>query len=777
MTTRFVVGGCAEVTRGSAFDKGDYLVVDSVDPSTAAGGPIARVLVFAKGMKAKAQELAGFLGTSSSRAANTRSIDALKLLSHTSLSMTGKEADKATRFADEMGKIMFKPPTEPAGPNLVGIKLKNVPLILGVSVQFCDAATVMSHKEGDMWRVRGDDGVEGVASEATIKRCKAPAGGALDADGAWEDRPVQLTGDGTKVATLLKTFPESKAAPEGHVDPMELMAVLNKFEACKPMVAMAKESTALFVRNALLLSGVNVLLKLLGERPFPTSTSATSPAVLGSELVRLVSSEPEDKEVEIVKFPRATALKELASSVAEWKKAEKRIVSTITRDDADEIMKEQLFIDKHIENYLAGFTIAHVAGMAEKSSLKYAEIVGVFYDLQYESSAKEKAAAKPDEKVLAGALAMALKDMGAGSKRQYEGGLTASDNAHLSKLKQAAVNIFNDKETAKRIFAMQTLADAGQLDSMNKLLDAEHSVDIKLMLQSVIDNPEKHLVPILEPEQFTAVHAVRNAVQLSLERELYGERRVPDNVSKQLGKIISRKLTKVKLLELIDKLQSGGASEPLAAFAKLGEEASLTSFISAMNVLQDGFFFITPAQSHDIRMTIREITTFVTKYRNLGASWTILSPWLFQVFSRIEKASSSHATPTAPLSWDKEHVTGMTEYREDFMNAFNLEMQSRKQRASETGVSKKRPLDKTDGNQTDGQAEKRNKEPKDKKLWRQAVTKLRQDCDKVDDKVACGHYHIRGECAYGKECRQHHKGRPATYKQLYTAGFVQGNGN
>ena len=151
MTTRFVVGGCAEVTRGNAFDKGDWLVVDSVEQGRpAAGGPVARVLVFASGMKGKAQELAGYLGATASRAANSRSIDALRLLSHTSLSMTGKEADKVTRYGEAMGTKPYRPPTAAPMPDLAGIKLKNVPVIVGSDVKFCDTATVRQHDSDDM---------------------------------------------------------------------------------------------------------------------------------------------------------------------------------------------------------------------------------------------------------------------------------------------------------------------------------------------------------------------------------------------------------------------------------------------------------------------------------------------------------------------------------------------------------------------------------------------------------------------------------------------------
>ena len=776
MAPKLVVGGCAEVTRGSAFDKGEMLVVDKVSAGRAStGGPQAQVLVFAAGMKGKAQELAGFLGDAASRRSNTRAIDALKLLSHTSVSMTMKEVEKATRFAEDMGKVLFKPPTAPEGPDLSGMKLQNVPLISGSEIHFCDTATVKEHDKDDMWHVVGDDGKEGRASEATIKRCKA-SDDEDDDDDTWDSRPVKLTGGGAKLTPLVKQFRESKATPAGTADPVELMAVLVKFVACQPMVSMAKDAKSQTERDALLQSGANVLTNMFGMRPFPAAVAAASPAALGAELVRLASAEVVPHEVEASATPRAAALRALASSEVEWKKAEKRIINTIAKEDADNILEEQVFIDKKIDNYLSVLTVAHIAGKAEKGALKWTEIVTLFYDLQHECSKIEKTESKSDEASIATALAEALKQASGSSKgRLYESGLSASENAHLSKLKQSALNIFKDKAMEKRLYAMQTLADAGQLESLSQLINADPSEDIQLVFQSACDNPEKHLSPILEPEQFTALHAVRNAVQLRFEREIYGEKRVPDIVSKQFSRIISRRLTKIRLLELVNISQTGDASEPLVAFAKLGEDASLSTFLQSMSLLQDGFFHITPIQSLDVRITIRAITDFVTKYRTLGASWKILSPWLYAVFSRIEKASSSHATPTAPLSWDAKHVKDMTEFREDFMNAFNLEMQSKKAPKAPEKPQKpsKRPLDKV----PDG-AEQLNKSAKGdpaewKSKWAEACEELAQAVKPVDDVKACAFHFIKGKCKHGDKCRFHHKGKAGGFKKLMPS---QGNG-
>ena len=308
MAPKLVVGGCAEVTRGSAFDKGEIMVVDNVTAGRGStGGPQAQVLVFAAGMKLKAQELAGFLGNAASSRSNTRAIDALRVLSHTSLSMTFKEVEKATRFADDMGKVLFKAPTALAGPDLSGMKLQNVPLISGSEIHFCDTATVKEHDKDDMWHVVGDDGKEGRASEATIKRCKA-SDDDDDDDTTWDSQPVKLTGGGQKLTPLVKQFRESKAAPAGTADAIELMAVLVKFEACQPMVTMAKDAKSQIERDALLQSGANVLTNMFGSRPFPSAVAAASPAALGAELVRLASAETVPHAEVASTTPRAAAL-------------------------------------------------------------------------------------------------------------------------------------------------------------------------------------------------------------------------------------------------------------------------------------------------------------------------------------------------------------------------------------------------------------------------------------------------------------------------------------
>ena len=766
----FKAGGACEVTRGKAFDKGDILVVDKVTPGAgrSGAGPTAKVLVFPSGAKSSAYELAGHLAFPGSAHASSARADALRLLAVKSLDMKENELEKASRYFQYCGSLEgVEAPKAPSHTDLSGMKLVNVPALVDGDVFIFDTAEVTAFVSDTTWQVKSSDGTLGTASESVLKRFKAPT--VLGDDDSFESKPVSLTGAAASMIPLLKRFPESAKAGEGFVDPMELAVVASKAAAGKDFTDLAAAAETAAERDAYLNAAAIAVVKLYGSRPFPSSFTAPTLAALGKELVNRATTGP-DSEVEVVRFPRAAAFQALASSTADWDRAVKRVIGIIDKENATDILAESVYINQHIDRFLSFLTVTNVAGRASMGSLPTVDLVSLFYDFQHEKTAEEKKSSASQPDAMAKAVAEALRDGQVDKRsREYVPGLSAQENAQLSQLRNAAIAVFKDPVLTLKVKLLSTMADSGQLDKLNDELKKESDTNLCLLFQSSVDNVEKQLQPVLDADHFEAVSSIRHSVQLRLERELFGEKTVPALISKQLSHVIARKPSKIQPSELVGRELKGGRSEPLSQLNQLGEEQSLTVYLQAMGALQDAFFQVTPDQAYALNAFLRELKAWVTLYRNKRASWAILDKWHAQVLKRVEKASRNHATPTAPLSWDLEHIKGNSDYRDEFLQAFNEEIAQRAAGSKGQQHQQRQPLGKRkqqpDGVQPDPPAKKITYKPAS---WSKAMKELTAKVGLKNKMRPCAfHFVLESGCDLGTDCKAgHHEGQKGQYRHL-----------
>jgi hypothetical protein len=346
----------------------------------------------------------------------------------------------------------------------------------------------------------------------------------------------------------------------------------------------------------------------------------------------------------------ASALERTAVTASEWNKFLHAAV-TITVEQPDKREGVRSSVPRStaaLERSLVAFgcTIATLSSHPSKSKSSD-DLLCLLDSLEASASAPN---AKPDTVVVGAAADRLRAPPGSRSSIGNEHGTDAQ--VRLSVKSTAAEVIDNPALFAK----LQTYFAALDLDdeaaTLQAQLEAETDPHVVRLLSAPVDDLEKLLHGVLADHVSSSIIRVRNTLDKRVERLVMpSEDQDPtEREASQIRKIRRGEFKKVKLLELIDRADSGTSASPLAGFAKLPAEIAGEEFGRALDRMRTVIQVTRPNQALKALRFFTALVEHIRRARLRGATWEHCSSWYAAIAKKVESSAIKFATGSSDVS-------------------------------------------------------------------------------------------------------------------------------
>jgi hypothetical protein len=157
----------------------------------------------------------------------------------------------------------------------------------------------------------------------------------------------------------------------------------------------------------------------------------------------------------------------------------------------------------------------------------------------------------------------------------------------------------------------------------------------------------------LSPHMLMQVLAVRGALARRIERAyVFCESGVtpPQRVRAALHNVRIGRISKMKLLHLLDKDDAATIEDPLKQFEKLDQGQSDAIYAQAIHALAHTWQLCTPADAAAVMRFCGRLGAFTATQRQLGATWASLSKFHAAVFKKVDEESMKYALAESRIS-------------------------------------------------------------------------------------------------------------------------------
>jgi hypothetical protein len=243
-------------------------------------------------------------------------------------------------------------------------------------------------------------------------------------------------------------------------------------------------------------------------------------------------------------------------------------------------------------------------------------------------------------------------------------GKSEVERREVTRVQSDVLELEQDDDSLKRLHVMRVLADADDAESRSLFEDAMQAEGVKSgALHRLLTTPAEIGCITLECEPSTvdAIMATRSVLDASLERAVFGSNASlqSDTVLKALRPIRLQRLSRCRMLNLLDQADGGTEAEPLSSFAKLGDAAGQRAFFSALQIMQSAWTFAAPKHTASVIQFITQYERKCQEAFKAGVGWDDIGQFHRLVFRRVDKAVIGFAAKQAKAEppearWAKE---------------------------------------------------------------------------------------------------------------------------
>ena len=232
---------------------------------------------------------------------------------------------------------------------------------------------------------------------------------------------------------------------------------------------------------------------------------------------------------------------------------------------------------------------------------------------------------------------------------------TKMDRAERTGLAQKAAVVLSSSTLQRSLKELaQTAATQGGEDD---LFDKVSSDDVRSSeLYPLLNTGEgisKAIAGHLSPPMLMQVLAVRGALARKIEKGyVHCETGVTpaQRMRAALHQIRIGRISKVKLMHLLDKDDAATIEDPLKQLASLDASQSDAVYAQAINALTHAWQLCTPADAAAVMRFCGRLGSFTASQRQLGATWESLSKFHSAVFKKVDEEAVKYALAESRIS-------------------------------------------------------------------------------------------------------------------------------
>jgi hypothetical protein len=232
---------------------------------------------------------------------------------------------------------------------------------------------------------------------------------------------------------------------------------------------------------------------------------------------------------------------------------------------------------------------------------------------------------------------------------------TELERAERTGLAQKAAEVMGSAELQRTLQELSRVATVqGHEDELFEKVTSEEMRGCELYpLLNTGEDISKAVAGHLSPPLLMQVLAVRGALARRIERAyIFNDTDVTpaQRVRAALHNVRIGRVSKLKLLHLLDKDDAGTIEHPLKQFESLDEAQADAVYAQAINALTHAWQLCTPADSAAVMRFCGRLGSFTATQRQLGASWPALSKFHAAVFKKVDEESMKYAISESRIS-------------------------------------------------------------------------------------------------------------------------------
>ena len=794
-----MLGNVARVTnrRGTApsLSGDEWALLTGIDNSL--GSLKYKIAFFEASDEAYARTLSQFIISSAPGAPidpsspNDSEIEAARAMIAKEVSGVSKSSITTFCKGDEWRKLLQEapsgggstPPDVPPPAVQVGSKLANIPVAVqgasGPIAKIVKQATVIAPPDSDGEVLIADEGGEEyLVSGVTVDGYCVP-----------DTLPLPLPGLSAEIIKILKCMPLSSSvglAPDA-VDAYEFMHMARTC-GCSQSVGEQLEvftpQTPQFETVALLLM-LELQSKLKGK--VLGTTWPTTPAELGTALKERARSGTFvqlDHAITVEESPRlqvtaaekadhplSAALKSRASSTSEWESFLKESVELSEPAEARRrlVRASTLRMTGALERLLASLvkdgTVTPEALSAGRVALSGDDLVAKLLD--WDARRGEASAAGASSVTVGGGPSPAIS-INMPLPPDTQG--TEEDRVARGALRDAGKRLLADPAAWERLQQMQLLATAKDFVALELLKSKESNHDVKLLLSSDVADVPAALAGVITDGYINVIRAVRMGLDARLLFALFPDKAThPERVKLAVRYVRVGRLSKCRLLHLLDKEDGGTKDKPLMQLDRMHNSSDL-AFKDALSLVRDIITMVSPAQTTEAMHFFRTMLHLCGEYREDGATWGMLGTYLKEVIAVVESPAVDFSNGLGGGSVLFKLDSQVFDRRAEARYTLDKVLRAHKDAALAAGSARQpvKPTTQRSPSTPTGPLSQVSPPPPPGQLtpdeWKVRCDKLAAGCPDADGKKPCRSWFIKGTCPRGDKCFAHHKGAAGSFK-------------
>jgi hypothetical protein len=583
---------------------------------------------------------------------------------------------------------------------------------------------------------------------------------------------IDISSAGSELVSLLKALPLSSSLGAGRMSATEFREVLCTAPISKHVLSMMMEaeleSSAFEIGAKFALAEIEASLagKVMGtswpRTPAELGAAFKEKSTAGtfSQLEKAVpivrtSLPPKSDEIE-ASYPLSMAMRSLCVSEAEFANFLTNSVELTTAEGRKNFVSQtEVRRLGALERFLNKMNVTGAQIKMNKGGVNGETLIEMIFNFEEAAQGGTQGTDKShmpqglggagtsEENTLVSGLGVLL---GLDNKKDTHEKLAAGA------VREAARKLQADPAALARLRAMQSLCAARDWAGAEAMRKAETDENMLMLIGSDIDDIESVLAGVLGDGSIGMLAYVRDGVQERVRATLFPKK--PKRSKRQttaIARACGGRLSKLRILELIDMPDKGTPDKPLAGFAALGDTA-MDCFREALQMLQQIVTLMSPSQTFESMQYFRQLTGLFKSWLQRGASWTALSDFYRDLVDEMERPASEFARGAGGggvlLNLDCALLDRNTEIYTTVEEAIS-----------------------------DGRRERGGKQPRQPGLvdvadptqmapavWKAQSEKLCKEVAAVDGKKPCRNFFIHGNCQKGNACGFHHKGTAGAYK-------------
>jgi hypothetical protein len=232
---------------------------------------------------------------------------------------------------------------------------------------------------------------------------------------------------------------------------------------------------------------------------------------------------------------------------------------------------------------------------------------------------------------------------------------TEMERAERTGLAQKAAVVMGSSVLQSKLLELaQTAATQGGEDELFDKVTADEMRSTELYpLLNTGEDITKAIAGHLSPPMLMQVIAVRGTLARRIEKGyVYCEAGVtpPQRVRSALHQIRIGRMSKLKMLHLLDKDDAATIEDPLKQLAILDATQSDAIYAQAINALTHAWQLCTPADAAAVMRFCGRLGSFTASQRQLGATWESLSKFHSAVFKKVDEEAVKYALAESRIS-------------------------------------------------------------------------------------------------------------------------------